>query len=91
MGDSLHLSSPAGYSSLPGRLMPAQPGEPYPDARHVVDYLADYEQRYGLPVRHGTRVRSVRREAGALRRCGQAVAGGVSSLPMAARTDGSTR
>jgi putative flavoprotein involved in K+ transport len=25
--DSLHLSCPAGHSSLPGRLMPAQPGE----------------------------------------------------------------
>lgn len=33
--DSLRLFSPAAYSSLPGRLMPAQSGETYPDAQHV--------------------------------------------------------
>ncbi|MFF8104315.1 ArsO family NAD(P)H-dependent flavin-containing monooxygenase [Streptomyces sp. NPDC016640] len=60
MWDSLHLFSPAEHSSLPGRLMPAQPGETYPDAGHVVDYLADYEKRYDLPVQHGTRVDAVR-------------------------------
>ena len=43
MWDSLHLCSPAEHSSLPGRLMPAQAGETYPDAGHVVDYLTDYE------------------------------------------------
>ncbi|QEU83475.1 ArsO family NAD(P)H-dependent flavin-containing monooxygenase [Streptomyces viridosporus] len=62
MWDSLHLFSPAAHSSLPGRLMPTQPGETYPDAGHVVDYLADYEKRYGLPVQHGTRVGAVRRD-----------------------------
>ncbi|MEU0204315.1 MULTISPECIES: ArsO family NAD(P)H-dependent flavin-containing monooxygenase [unclassified Streptomyces] len=62
MWDSLHLFSPAQYSSLPGRLMPAQAGETYPDAGHVVDYLADYEKRYDLPVLHGTRVGAVRRD-----------------------------
>ncbi|MFF8981627.1 ArsO family NAD(P)H-dependent flavin-containing monooxygenase [Streptomyces cellulosae] len=62
MWDSLHLFSPAQYSSLPGRLMPAQPGEMYPDAGHVVDYLADYEKRYDLPVQHGTRVSAVHRD-----------------------------
>ncbi|MFF2173352.1 FAD-dependent oxidoreductase [[Kitasatospora] papulosa] len=36
MWDSLHLFSPAAYSSLPGRLMPAQAGETYPGAGHVV-------------------------------------------------------
>lgn len=46
--DSLHLFSPAAYSSLPGRLMPVQPGQPYPDAGHVTGYLADYEKRYEL-------------------------------------------
>jgi putative flavoprotein involved in K+ transport len=63
MWDSLHLFSPAEHSSLPGRLMPAQSGETYPDARHVVDYLTDYEKRYDLPVQHGTRVDAVRRDA----------------------------
>ncbi|MET9868862.1 ArsO family NAD(P)H-dependent flavin-containing monooxygenase [Streptomyces sp. NPDC006386] len=62
MWDSLHLFSPAAYSSLPGRLMPAQAGETYPDAGHVVDYLADYEKRYDLPVQHGTRVEAVHRD-----------------------------
>ncbi|MGC4947124.1 ArsO family NAD(P)H-dependent flavin-containing monooxygenase [Streptomyces sp. DT224] len=63
MWDSLHLFSPAEHSSLPGRLMPAQAGETYPGAGHVVDYLADYEQRYDLPVQQGTRVDAVRRDA----------------------------
>lgn len=46
--------------------MPAQPGETYPGARHVVDYLTEYEKRYDLPVQHGTRVDAVRRDAGRL-------------------------
>ncbi|MEV5442208.1 ArsO family NAD(P)H-dependent flavin-containing monooxygenase [Streptomyces sp. NPDC052644] len=62
MWDSLRLFSPAGHSSLPGRLMPSRPGETYPDAGHVVDYLADYEKRYALPVQHGTRVEAVHRD-----------------------------
>ncbi|MCQ4198657.1 ArsO family NAD(P)H-dependent flavin-containing monooxygenase [Streptomyces coelicoflavus] len=62
MWDSLHLFSPADHSSLPGRLMPAQPGETYPDAGHVVDYLTDYEKRYDLPVQHGTQVDAVHRD-----------------------------
>ncbi|WKX22423.1 ArsO family NAD(P)H-dependent flavin-containing monooxygenase [Streptomyces sp. HUAS CX7] len=65
--DSLHLFSPAAYSSLPGRLMPAQPGEEYPDVGHVVDYLADYEKRYDLPVQHGVHVDAVRRDGERLR------------------------
>ncbi|WP_326728150.1 ArsO family NAD(P)H-dependent flavin-containing monooxygenase [Streptomyces phaeochromogenes] len=65
--DSLHLFSPAGFSSLPGRLMPAQPGEEYPDAAHVVSYLRDYEKRYDLPVARPVRVRGVHREAQLLR------------------------
>ncbi|TRV76236.1 NAD(P)/FAD-dependent oxidoreductase [Streptomyces sp. 130] len=63
MWDSLHLFSPAEHSSLPGRLMPAQAGETYPGAGHVVDYLADYVHRYDLPVQHGSRVDAVRRDA----------------------------
>ncbi|MFE7112660.1 ArsO family NAD(P)H-dependent flavin-containing monooxygenase [Streptomyces sp. NPDC057575] len=65
--DSLHLFSPAAFSSLPGRLMPAQPGQEYPDAGHVVQYLTDYENRYGLPVHRPIRVRAVRRDADRLR------------------------
>ncbi|MFD5619096.1 ArsO family NAD(P)H-dependent flavin-containing monooxygenase [Streptomyces yangpuensis] len=65
--DSLRLFSPAQYSSLPGRLMPSRPGEAHPDAAHVVDYLADYEKRYELPVHHGTRVDGVHRDGPRLR------------------------
>ncbi|MFD7782306.1 ArsO family NAD(P)H-dependent flavin-containing monooxygenase [Streptomyces nojiriensis] len=65
--DSLRLFSPAQYSSLPGRLMPIQEGELYPDAAHVVAYLADYEKRYALPVQHGTWVESVHRDGPGLR------------------------
>ncbi|WP_395575592.1 ArsO family NAD(P)H-dependent flavin-containing monooxygenase [Streptomyces sp. BK79] len=67
MWDSLRLFSPADHSSLPGRLMPAQPGEVYPAAGHVVDYLTDYEKRYDLPIQHGTRVDAVHRDADRLR------------------------
>ncbi|UFQ14080.1 MULTISPECIES: ArsO family NAD(P)H-dependent flavin-containing monooxygenase [Streptomyces] len=67
MWDSLHLFSPAEHSSLPGRLMPAQPGETYPDAGHVVDYLSEYEKRYDLPVQRGVRVDAVRRDGDRLR------------------------
>ncbi len=53
--DSLRLFSPSAYSSLPGRLMPARTGRTYPDAQHVVEYLADYEKRYELPVERSVR------------------------------------
>lgn len=53
---SLRLFSPAGYSSLPGRLMPSPHGSGDPDAAHVVDYLRDYERRYELDVHRPVRV-----------------------------------
>ncbi|WP_282696144.1 ArsO family NAD(P)H-dependent flavin-containing monooxygenase [Streptomyces sp. CC208A] len=65
--DSLHLFSPAAFSSLPGRIMPPQPGETYPDAAHVVGYLTDYEQRYDLPVVRPVRVEAVHRDGEYLR------------------------
>ncbi|MFD4247273.1 ArsO family NAD(P)H-dependent flavin-containing monooxygenase [Streptomyces sp. NPDC058525] len=65
--DSLRLFSPAAYSSLPGRFMPAQEGEVYPDAAHVVSYLADYEKRYELPVQRGVWVSAVHRDGEHLR------------------------
>ncbi|MGW9737259.1 putative flavoprotein involved in K+ transport [Micrococcus sp. 140720015-1] len=63
--DSLRLFSPAEHSSLPGRPMPPSPGPGTPDAGHVVAYLADYEDRYGLPVRRGVRVTAVTHDAAA--------------------------
>ncbi|MFI9547748.1 ArsO family NAD(P)H-dependent flavin-containing monooxygenase [Streptomyces sp. NPDC052016] len=65
--DSLHLFSPAAYSSLPGRLMPPQTGEEHPDAAHVVAYLREYEKRYELPVRRPVRALGVYRDGGLLR------------------------
>ncbi|WP_395361991.1 ArsO family NAD(P)H-dependent flavin-containing monooxygenase [Streptomyces sp. YH02] len=65
--DSLHLFSPAAYSSLPGRLMPPQQGETYPEAAHVVTYLTEYEQRYELPVHRPVRVTGVHRDGELLR------------------------
>ncbi|MFC9915808.1 ArsO family NAD(P)H-dependent flavin-containing monooxygenase [Streptomyces sp. NPDC127197] len=65
--DSLRLFSPAAYSSLPGRLMPPQVGEEYPDAGHVVTYLRDYEKRYELPVQRPVHVTGVHREGPLLR------------------------
>jgi putative flavoprotein involved in K+ transport len=65
--DSLHLFSPAAYSSLPGRLMPHQPGQEYPGAAHVVEYLSEYEKRYELPLQRPVRVRGVHRDGGLLR------------------------
>jgi putative flavoprotein involved in K+ transport len=64
---SLRLFSPTQYSSLPGWPMPPQRGEPFPTARHVVDYLRDYEQRYQLPVRRAIRVGAARDEGEWLR------------------------
>jgi putative flavoprotein involved in K+ transport len=65
--DSLRLFSPAAHSSLPGRLMPPQTGQEYPDAGHVVAYLRDYEKRYELPVHRPVRVLGVHRDGGLLR------------------------
>jgi putative flavoprotein involved in K+ transport len=62
--DSLRLFSPAEYSPLPGWWMPRQPGEEFPTADHVVAYLAEYEQRYQLPVQRPVRVDGVH-DAGA--------------------------
>lgn len=60
----LRLFSPAEHSSLPGRPMPSWT-DGFPPADHVRDYLADYERRYQLPVRHGVQVTAVHRTGGA--------------------------
>ncbi|MEV0584386.1 ArsO family NAD(P)H-dependent flavin-containing monooxygenase [Nonomuraea sp. NPDC050310] len=64
---SLRLFSPAQYSSLPGRMMPAPPGGGYPSAADTVAYLTGYEQRYDLPVIRPARVEAVRRDGDRLR------------------------
>ena len=61
--DSLHLFSPAEWSSLPGWMMPATPDGAYPDRDAVLAYMAAYEQRYALPVERPVEILSVRRDA----------------------------
>lgn len=57
--DSLRLFSPAGYSSLPGWLMPATEHSGFPTRADVLDYLTRYELRYDLPIRRPVRVVAV--------------------------------
>jgi cation diffusion facilitator CzcD-associated flavoprotein CzcO len=61
--DSLRLFSPAGYSSLPGWLMPPPAHAGYPTRDDVLDYLTRYETRYELPVRRPVRVQTVERRS----------------------------
>ena len=59
--DSLRLFSPAGYSSLPGWLMPPPDHKGYPTRDDVLDYLARYEARYQLLIRRPVKVLAVER------------------------------
>lgn len=59
--NSLRLFSPAGYSSLPGWLMPPPAHEGYPTRDDLLDYLSRYEARYELPVQRPVTVTSVER------------------------------
>jgi putative flavoprotein involved in K+ transport len=58
--DSLRLFSPAQYDALPGMAFPA-PADTYPGKEAVADFLRDYADAFGLPVRLGKRVTSLRR------------------------------
>jgi putative flavoprotein involved in K+ transport len=57
--DSLKLFTPVRYDSLPGLTFPGDP-DSYPGRDDVVAYLADYAQRFELPVEFNSRVRFVR-------------------------------
>ena len=56
--DSLRLFTPAAYSGLPGMPFPAPPMH-LPDKDEVAAYLTRYAERFDLPVRLDTRVRSL--------------------------------
>jgi putative flavoprotein involved in K+ transport len=56
--DSLRLFTPAAYSGLPGMPFPAPPTH-LPDKDEVAAYLTRYAERFDLPVRLDTRVRSL--------------------------------
>ncbi|CAM3092167.1 NAD(P)/FAD-dependent oxidoreductase [Komagataeibacter xylinus] len=62
--DSLHLFSPASYSSLPGWPMPDTPDGSYPTRDEVLDYLRRYEARYTPPIRRPVTVGRVERAGG---------------------------
>ena len=57
---SLRLFSPAQWSSLPGRLMTGGTNY-YPTRDEALEYLADYERRYEVPIARHVRVRRVSR------------------------------
>jgi putative flavoprotein involved in K+ transport len=59
--DSLRLFSPAEYDSLPGMDFPAGPGT-YPSKDQVADYLAEYAERFHLPVLLSHRVTRLTRD-----------------------------
>lgn len=56
---SLRLFSSSGHSSLPGWQMPRHP-DVFPPVHHVIDYLAEYERRYELPLERPVAVEDVR-------------------------------
>jgi putative flavoprotein involved in K+ transport len=58
--DGLRLFSPARFSSLPGWLMPGG-ADAYPTRDEALDYLAQYEARYGFPIERPVRVDAVHR------------------------------
>ncbi|KVK54215.1 pyridine nucleotide-disulfide oxidoreductase [Agrobacterium deltaense] len=64
--NSLHLFSPASFSSLPGWMMPAGTKASYPAKSEVIDYLTRYEERYKFPIERPMVVTSVTSVAGAL-------------------------
>jgi putative flavoprotein involved in K+ transport len=53
--DSLRLFNPARYAGLPGSRFPAR-GDSFPTKDQMADYLADYAQRFRLPVLSGVKV-----------------------------------
>src|SRR5919202_1387487 len=56
--DSLVLFTPRRYDALPGLPFPGEP-EGYPGRDEVVAYLEQYARTFDLPVRFGSRVRSL--------------------------------
>lgn len=59
--ESLRLYSPAKRDGLPGMSFPSAPHH-FPGKDEVADFLELYARTFSLPVRHGTRVRRLRRE-----------------------------
>ena len=56
--DSLHLFSPAQFSSMPGLAFPEAPGR-YPHRDDVLDYLEAYAARLGVEILTNTRAETI--------------------------------
>jgi putative flavoprotein involved in K+ transport len=61
--DSLRLFTPARYAGLAGMPFRAR-GDSFPGKDEVADYMAEYAQRFRLPVRNGARVDRLWQEEG---------------------------
>ena len=59
--NSLRLFTPARFDGLDGMPFPAPPNS-FPTKDEMADYLADYAQRFDLPVRTGVRVDGLSRQ-----------------------------
>jgi Predicted flavoprotein involved in K+ transport len=57
--DSLHLFSPAAFSSLPGWMMPTADSQKFPSRDEVIDYLTRYEERYQFPIERPVKINQV--------------------------------
>ena len=60
--ESLHLFTPAKYSSLPGLPFPGDP-ERYPSRNEMTEYLQAYAAQFELPVQTNTQVITVEKES----------------------------
>jgi thioredoxin reductase len=69
--NSLHLFSPASFSSLPGWMMPAKTEAAYPSRDEVIDYLTRYEERYQFPIERPVVVQSIKNVDGGLEVIGE--------------------
>lgn len=63
---SLRLFSPAQWSSIPGWMMPPV-HHGYPSRDHVIEYLTQYESRYGFTIERPVHVTSVEQVPAGLR------------------------
>jgi len=61
--ESLRLNTPRGLSYLPGYRIPRRYGR-WPGRLHMVEYLREYAQRFGLRIEFGTEARRVERRGG---------------------------
>lgn len=93
MWDGLRLFSPAGYSSLPGWMMPPWDDRTrgFPPRTHVVDYLTRYEERYELAVRRPHRVAAVEQAPGGDRLLLRSDAGDLAARQVVSATGTWTR